>query len=221
MDDLIFTVTDVKEMGYCAREVYYRYCLPALAVEPTVKMQAGVEAGQAVEELEHRRSLRAYGLQDGQREYDVWLESEALGLRGRVDMVIVTPGDGGGAGEAIPVDYKNSGGPGAPAGGRGAKRKKAAAPAPPDWSGDGWGLQLAAYGLMLEEMRGARVERGFIYLIPERAAREIRLAPELKGAVRAQVERMRDMVAGERMPEPPENRAKCAACEYRRFCNDV
>jgi CRISPR-associated exonuclease Cas4 len=224
---MIFTVTDVKEMGYCPRMVYYRYCMPALAVEPTVKMRAGVEAGQAVEELEHRRSLRAYGLQEGQREYDVWLESEALGLRGRVDMVIVAPG-GGGAAEAIPVDYKNSDGPDAPAGrGRAkAKRKKGGPPAVGDAAvgdaavGDGWDLQLAAYGLMLEEMRGARVERGFIYLIPLRAAREVPLTPELKEAVRGQVERMRDMVAGERMAEPPENRAKCAACEYRRFCND-
>jgi CRISPR-associated exonuclease Cas4 len=219
MDDLIFTVTDVKEMGYCPRIVYYHYCLPALAVPATFKMEAGVAAGQAVEELEHRRSLRAYGLQEGQREYDVWLESDALGLRGRVDMVIVAPGPGG-AGETIPVDYKNSDDPGAPAGRRGAgeKRKKRAGQAEEP---NGWALQLAAYGLMLEEMRGARVERGFIYLILARAAREIDLACGLKDAVRAQVERMRDIVARERMPEPPESGAKCAACEYRRFCNDV
>ena len=84
----MFRVTDLKQFVYCARIVYYTYCLPLLR-PVTFKMVAGVEAHDRAEGLEQRRSLRAYGLTSGRRYFDVVLESEALWLRGKVDMVVV------------------------------------------------------------------------------------------------------------------------------------
>lgn len=206
-EPLFFTVTDVKQMGYCPRLVYYHYCLPALSVAPTFHMQAGAVAGQKTEALEHRRSLRAYGLREAgpavpAREFDVWLESERLGLRGRLDMLIVAEG------ELIPVDYKDSQDPGS---GRGAGRQ----------TQHNWQLQLAAYALLLEEARNAVITRGFIYYIPARRARPVALTPELKAEVRSLLAQMAELVAREWMPDPTPRRERCRACEYRRYCNDV
>ncbi len=209
MEPLFFTVTDVKQMGYCPRIVYYQYCLPALNVAPTFHMQAGAQAGQKTEALEHRRSLRAYGLSEAgphlpAREFDVWLESEHLRLRGRLDMLIVA------GGELIPVDYKDSEDPmarGKRAGGRQAQHN--------------WQLQLAAYALLLEATRGATISRGFIYYIPARRARPVALTPALKAEVRCLVDQMEDVAQREWMPAPTPHRERCRACEYRRFCNDV
>ena len=204
MEPLLFTVTDAKQMGYCPRIVYYHYCLPALAVAPTYHMQAGAVAGQKTEALEHRRSLRAYGFSETgpaapRREYDVWLESERLGLRGRLDMLIVS------GAELMPVDYKDS--DASQAGGRQAQHN--------------WQLQLAAYALLLEEARDTVIRRGFIYYIPARRARPVMITPELKAEVRSLVAQMGEMVAREWMPPPTPRRERCRACEYRRFCNDV
>ena len=213
-DRLMFTVTDLKQHEYCARIVYYTYCLPLIR-PTTFKMDAGVQAHDLAPDLERRRSLKAYRLSDGtplngEREFDVWLESDELGLRGRVDMVITRPGaplscaasagEGPGVGaEIIPVEYKDSPGRGGP----------------------GWTLQLAAYGVMLEATRHLPVQRGFVYYLPQRRAREFALTAELEAHVAATVQAMQEMIEFERMPPPTTQRAKCSACEFRRFCNDV
>ncbi len=198
MERLMFTVTDLKQYGYCPRIVYYTYCLPLIR-PTTFKMETGKQAHEVAPDLERRRSLKAYRLSDGEREFDVWLESSELGLRGRVDMLITRQGGDGLAGEVIPVEYKDSPGRGGP----------------------GWVLQLTAYGMMLEATRGLAARRGFIYYIPQRRAREFVLTMELKAQVTANVQTLREMVEFERMPPPVVQRAKCSACEFRRFCNDV
>src|SRR5581483_2325928 len=79
-------VTDLKQFVYCPRIFFYQMCLPR--VRPiTFKMRAGVEAGRSEVGREERRSLRAYGIPAGQREFDVPLRSKRLGVRGKIDMV--------------------------------------------------------------------------------------------------------------------------------------
>jgi CRISPR-associated exonuclease Cas4 len=186
-----FRVTDFKQWVYCPRVLYYLYCLPD--VRPvTFKMQAGTEAGQRTEDLEERRSLRAYGLSAGEREYNVRLSSAQLGLRGTADMVIDA------APEVIPVDFKDS-----------------------DKLGPHFVLQLAAYALLLEEARGCQVQRGFLYLIPLRRAEEVRIDRRLRGKFANALAQMMKMLNTETMPEPTPQRNKCVVCEFRRFCNDV
>ncbi len=191
-------VTDLKQFAYCPRIFYYQVCLPD--VRPiTYKMEEGAAAGRSEVGREERRSLRAYGIAAGEREFDVPLRSKRLGVRGEIDMVITVPGGANGAaGEVIPVDYKLS-----------------------RMAGPHFQLQLAVYGMMLEEMRGVQVRRGFLYEIPLRRAEEIRLDLSLRRKAEQALKQMREILEWERMPPPVRNRAKCATCEFRRFCNDV
>jgi CRISPR-associated exonuclease Cas4 len=188
----VFTVTDLKQFAYCPRVVFYTYCLPLLRPQ-TYKMQESQWAHREEAGREVRRSLRPYGLSEGEREFDVDLYSPTLGLRGRADMVVTT------AEEAIPIDYKQT-------------RREA---------GAHFRLQLAAYGLVLEEMRGLPVQRGFVYSMLTREAEEIPLTPQRLGRVRRTVHEMREMVREERVPPPPRGRGRCVSCEFRRFCNDL
>jgi CRISPR-associated exonuclease Cas4 len=186
-------VTDLKQWAYCPRVFFYQTCLPD--VRPTTyKMEAGVEAGRSEVGREERRSLRAYGIAEGAREFDVPLYSTRLGVRGEVDMVVTVVGSG----EVIPVDYKLS-----------------------RIAGAHFQLQLCVYGMMLEEMRGVRVTRGFLYEIPLRRAEQIDLTMGLRRKAEQAVRQMREILEQERMPAPVKNRAKCVVCEFRRFCNDV
>ncbi|MEA3397371.1 MAG: CRISPR-associated protein Cas4 [Chloroflexota bacterium] len=185
-------VSDLRQYAYCPRIVYYHYCLPQIR-PVTYKMTAGQEAHTQEEGRERRRSLRAYHLADGQRYFNLNLESESLGLRGKVDMAIRR------AEEVIPVEYKDS----------------------PGRMGKHILLQLAAYGMLLAEKWGWPAARGFVYYIPARRAREIPLTPELQAEVRQTVAHIQELVKAERMPGPPSQRRKCEICEFRRFCNDV
>jgi len=193
---LIFTVTDLKQYTYCPRVVFYSYCLPLLR-PTTYKMEAGIAAHEKAGRREQRRTLAAYGLEEGKRHFDVWVESSILGLRGRVDLVIEV-------GEAeerewIPVEYKQT-------------RRR---------TGPHIRRQLAAYGMMLEETWGGTVRRGFVYSLVTRKAEEVALTERLRRGVREVTAAMREMVEREAMPGPPRSHRQCVSCEFRRFCNDV
>lgn len=203
----MFIVTDLKHLAYCPRQVYYAYCLPGMRLAPTAKMALGRAANATTEDLEHRRSLRAYGLREGRREFNVWLESEALNLCGRLDMLITAPTEAGV--ELIPVDYKDS----APPEARGRR-------VPPAVWHD-WMMQLTAYAMLVEAARGQPVARGFIYYIPARRAREVTFGEALRQEVQMGLRAIEAMVMAERQPPPTPHRRRCAACEYRRLCNDV
>jgi CRISPR-associated exonuclease Cas4 len=162
-------------------------------------MSAGIEAQTEEEVREARRSLRVYGLRRGEYDSNVYLESPRLGLRGQVDMVIKTDDNLKGEVELIPIDYKLSSGP----------------------LGTHFKLQLLAYGLMLEEIYNIPVRRGFLYAIPKRRASEVIFTPALRHTLSQALAMMTEMALQELMPAPTTQRAKCEACEFRRFCNDV
>jgi CRISPR-associated exonuclease Cas4 len=193
--DVPWQVTDLKQYAYCPRILYFHTCLPR--VRPTTyKMQASVEAHEEAEDLEQRRSLRAYGLKQGERHFDVWLTSERLGMRGRVDMVIETGARA--QHRAIPVDYKLS-----------------------EKAGEHFELQLAAYALLLEDCWGMPAPYGFLYLIPLRRAHKVCITPRLRTALGETLAAMNEMLLREWTPPPTPHKAKCQVCEFRRFCNDV
>ena len=147
--------------------------------------------------LEERRSLRAYGLRAGERQFDVALTSARLGLSARIDLVITRPTAKGR--EAVVVDYKLS---------------EREAPA-------NYKLQLAAYALLVEEVWGMPVRQGFLYHLPQRRAEAVPLTLPLRRKVSATVTAIRHAILSEQMPSPPTALGKCISCEFRRFCNDV
>ncbi len=196
--DATLEVTDLKQWVMCGRVVWYQHCLPAIR-PVTSLMEQGKRAHVAEAGREERRSLRAYGLEQGERFFDVGLRSERLGLRGRVDLVIAVPDRGCAGAYAVVVDYKDS----------------------EQQPGAHVRLQLAAYALLVEEEWGLPVRAMFSYGLPMREAFAVPLTAALRRRVVETVAAIRAAVAGERLPEPPGSRGLCRQCEFRRFCNDV
>ena len=184
--------TDLKQWLYCARIVYYGYCMPLPHV-PTPAMQAGRDLHERIEFLERRRTLRAYNLSAGERQFEIWLKSHAHGLSGKLDMLVSTVQG------RFPVDFKMTRGE----------------------AGDNHRLQLAAYALMLEEQFACKVETGFIYLIPYRNAVVVPIDAGLRERLLAGMADMRAMIRAERFPAPTPERGRCWDCEFKNFCNDV
>ncbi len=187
-----FRVIDLKQYVYCRRILYYHTVLPD--VRPvTYKMEAGIAAHTVAQGRERRRTLRAYGLQSGERYFDVPLFSTKLALSGELDMLIDTET------ELIPVDYKAT-----------------------NREGPHFRLQLMAYGRLLEVTRpGAVVRRGFLYLMQTRTAVEVSFTRQLRRRLDDALEEMRAIAETQRMPAPTTQRKRCTNCEFRRFCNDV
>lgn len=189
--DDLFTTTDLKQYIYCPRILYYHTCLPH--VRPTTgNMQAGIAAHTAEEARAKRRSLRMYSELDGERHFEMAIAAPTLGLTGKIDEVVDT------GSELIPVDYKLA-----------------------TTAGYHFKVQLAAYALLLEETQTVIVRRGYLYLIPQRRADEVRITPRLRRTVREALVAMDHIRATEQMPGPTEQRRRCTDCEFRRFCNDV
>jgi len=191
-----FRVIDLKQYVYCPRILYYHTVLPQ--VRPlTYKMAAGIAAHTETEQREKRRSLRTYGLQQGERQFNVPLYVPELHLSGELDMLIET------ATELIPVDFKQS------------KRE-----------GDHFRLQLLAYGRLLDavcnpQQKQKTIQRGFLYLIPQRQAVEVRFTPSLQRKFEKAMVQLHVIAENQQMPSPTKQNGRCVDCEFRRFCNDV
>jgi CRISPR-associated exonuclease Cas4 len=78
-DDVLFTVTDLKQYSFCPRVFYYEHCLPHIRPR-THKMDIGHEEHEAEQKRAERRTLRQYGI---------------------IDEVVYTED-----GRLLPVDYK-------------------------------------------------------------------------------------------------------------------
>jgi len=196
--DWLFEVTDLKQYIVCPRIVYYRYCLPR--VRPiTGLMEEGILHHEEEDAREERRSLRNYGLSEGERVTHLALRSTALGLTGRLDLAIATPSRESANAEGVIVEYKYS-------------EQKA---------GPHFALQLAAYALLLEEAWNIPVKRGYLYSIPLKRAEQIPITLRLRKKVIQTIQSIRQSIESEAMPAAPSSQYRCVTCEFRRFCNDV
>lgn len=191
MSPLELTVTDIRQHTYCPRIPYYRYVLP-LERPVTAKMDLGKEEHETTSAKEARRTLKAYGIKEGERRFGVDLYSKSLGLRGKIDMVIFTPQ------EIIPVEYKMTAEVGL--------HHK---------------YQLTAYAMLAEHTFGSTVSRAFAYLTPAKRAQEVPITAAMRAHVKKILADLRASIAYERLPRPTPHRKRCTDCEYRRFCGDV
>jgi len=189
--DLI-PVTDLKQWAYCPRIVYYHRVMPAVG-KPTFKMKEAAAAQDLIESLEMRRSLLKYGLDGAYRRFNVWLTDQALGLSGKIDLLLESEE------EVAVVDFKlTSGEP-----------------------GDNHRMQLAGYSMLVEAACGKRARRAFLYRIPDNRVFAAEVTEELRRQVLCGLEGIRRVGETQRMPEPTPVRGRCVECEYANYCADV
>jgi len=185
-------VSDIKQYFYCQRIIYYTYCLP-VPRPVTHPMQAGTVEHEVLSVFERRRSLRRYGLHEGERRFHVSLQAPLLGLAGVLDMLVISPE------RSFPVEFKYTD-----------QRLNMNAK-----------CQLVAYAMIVEECLGKPVECGFIYRIQKQDVTAIPVSLELRQKIPHALTGMREIIEREQMPDPPRQRGRCVECEFRRYCRDV
>ena len=184
-------VTELKQWVYCQRIVYYHQVMGAS--HQTFKMQEGVRAQEMIESLEMRRTLREYRLEGASRQFGVWLSDEAVGLSGKVDLLLR------GATESAVVDFKLTSGD----------------------VGENHRMQLAGYALLVEAVLGLRVPVAFLFRIPDNQVFPVEIGETLKDRVRAAVVEIRRMREVEELPSATAVRGRCVECEYANYCGDI
>ena len=155
--------------------------------------RSALKAQDQFERLEVRRSLEKYGLYDAKREFAVTLSCPVVGLSGRIDLLVSNDK------QAAIVDFKLT----------------ASEP------GANLHLQLAAYGLMVEEARGLPVNTVFIYRIPDDRLFPIDLTIDLRKSVLDTIASIRALDNAAMFPEPTPVRGRCEECEFANFCADI
>ena len=184
-------VADLKQYLYCPRKVYFTYVMP-IEKKPTFKMNYGKIMEEKIDRLEVRRTFKRYRLLQGKRYFHVAVKSESLSLSGQIDLLITVHD------HIYPVEFKFV---------RGFPYKSHL-------------YQLAGYALILEDIYGAEVNRGFFYFIPDEKIFAIKISKELKASCLKVLEEIRDMILTQRMPYPV-NRNRCLECECQNFCRDI
>lgn len=190
---MMFNPTDVRQVLYCPRVIYWTYVQPVPKV-PTYKMKLGTETHQADIRADRQGRRRRKGLPEGERQYDVMLESKKLGLRGKVDMLITSN-----TGELFPVELKPSP--------RLEIRHQ---------------YQLVCYAMLVAEIYDREVTQAYIWSQGAREALPVTITSAKTEYVVDAVSRIRRIVETESFPAPTRGRggAKCTDCEFRRYCGE-
>jgi len=185
-------VTDIKQFMYCRRIIYFTYCQP-VKKKDTYKMKFGSEQHDLVKQLEKRRTLKRYGIEEGEKIFKCQLFSKKYKLSGRLDLLIETERD------LIPIELKYS-----------TKEPRI-----------NHKFQLAAYMLLLEEKRKTGIRRGLIHTIPNKKTYSYNNSDKLRNKVKNILNEIRELIREEFFPAKPRGWKKCKECEYKKYCGDV
>ncbi|MCX8177087.1 MAG: CRISPR-associated protein Cas4 [Candidatus Bathyarchaeota archaeon] len=193
----LVSVTDVKHYVYCPRLVYFDRVLHAQPVFGS-QQEESQELHMEYVRKELRRKDAVYYSPEfvgAEKLLFVPLVSKALQLQGVVDCIIRTV-----KGEYVPVEYKNMN----------SDRGKAYM----DHK-----YQLVAYALLIEEIFGTVVKRGFINYIPEELVLKSEITPTMKSYVKRVVGHIKRIIREEKLPPIRVAPHKCqGGCGHKQTC---
>lgn len=175
MTDELVNVSDLNQYQYCPRRYWYLHFYDTQGrnyyrIEGKTRHENKSKRGNWLNEL--------------------YLESESLGLKGKIDVLDLEDG------RTIPVERKRAG------------------------SGDYfWNdeVQIAGYCMLLEANIDESVREGAIYLYETDQRMHVPITEDHRKAVRETVESMRSMSPDE-VPPLTDNPKKCEKCSTRKYC---
>lgn len=188
----VVRVSDLRQWIYCPRVIWWTHVCPVGKIE-SFKMKQGQAKEQRLQRLQRRRTLRAFGLKEGQVECNVSLYSEKLGLSGKLDMLIRR------GIMRFPVEVKFTRGP--------ARLNHR--------------LQLAGYALLLEAIFGVTVPHGYLVRLPDDTVDKVLIDEPLRNLAWKTIQAVRITIRHEQIPPPASIASSCVDCEYVHFCGDV
>lgn len=186
-------ISMIRQFAFCPRIPYYREIL-GIEVKAPLWVEQGVVYHNAVEKMLPRRSLKRFQLENAVLQTSVPVRSERLGIFGQADAVLYEEDS------AAPIEIKT--------------QKWDAKPT------RGQRLQLAAYGMAIEDSRNLNVRNTFFLVEGKRKVHTISLDDKIRDDVRKTIDRIREIFAMQILPDSSASLYQCGQCEYLTFCND-
>lgn len=175
MTNELVNVSDLNQYQYCSRRYWYLHFFDTQGrnyyrIEGKTKHENKSTRGNWLNEL--------------------YLESESLGLKGKIDVLDLEDG------RTVPVERKRAG------------------------TGDYYRndeVQIAGYCMLLEDHIGEPVREGAIYFYETDQRMHVPITEDHRVTVQETVEAMRSMSADE-VPSLTDNPNKCQKCSARSYC---
>ena len=171
----MINVSDLNQYGYCPRRYWYLHFYDT--------------QGRNYERIDGKTTHESKSTR-GDWINEIYLESEGLGLKGRID---VLDDDGE---DMVPVERKRS------------------QSGQYYWNDE---LQLAGYCMLLEANIDERVPVGVIYLYSTDEREQIRITERHREAVQEAVRQIKSMTVDD-VPPLVDNPNKCEKCSTREYC---
>jgi CRISPR-associated exonuclease Cas4 len=180
----------LRQHQFCPRVPYFN---ENRGINPSDRpwQRQGVTFHKQQEMLNKRRNLSRFNLAEGSVEYQVHLVGKELPLHGVCDAVITANG------HLYPLEFKLFGN----------KPNK------------GHKLQVAAYGMLLEQQFNQPVMTGFI-LIGTKGKTEIIDMAQWRNQVESAVIAIQANLISPLLPHSSASQAQCGQCEYLNYCAD-
>jgi CRISPR-associated exonuclease Cas4 len=175
MTEELVNVSDLNQFQYCPRRYWYLHFFDTQGrnyyrIEGKTRHENKASRGDWVNEL--------------------YLESESLGLKGKIDVLDLEDG------RTIPIERKRAGS------------------GEYYWNDE---VQIAGYCLLLEENIAGSVREGAIYLYETDQRMHIPITEDHREAVRDAIDAMRSMTP-DTVPPLTDNPNKCEKCSTREYC---
>jgi len=175
MTDELVNVSDLNQYQYCPRRYWYLHFFDTQGrnyqrIEGKTRHENKSKRGNWLNEL--------------------YLESESLGLKGKIDVLDLEDG------RTVPVE------------------RKRASSGDYYWNDE---VQIAGYCMLLEANIDESVREGAIYLYETDQRMHVPITEDHREAVRETVDAMRSMSPGE-VPSLTDNPTKCEKCPTREYC---
>ena len=171
----MINVSDLNQYGYCPRRYWYLHFYDT--------------QGRNYERIDGKTTHESKSTR-GDWINEIYLESEGLGLKGRID---VLDDDGE---DMVPVERKRS------------------QSGQYYWNDE---LQLAGYCMLLEANIDERVPVGVIYLYSTDEREQIRITERHREAVQEAIRQIKSMTVDD-VPPLVDNPNKCEKCSTREYC---
>jgi CRISPR-associated exonuclease Cas4 len=187
------TITHVLEHLYCPRFTYFEY---VLLVPERQERRWKVQKGRQVH-LERSKMNKSYlrkKLGVVERQFDVPMASEALGVRGVADEVLTFED-----GTMGPFDYKFAKAPRKPF-----RNQR---------------IQCVLYGMLIEEHFGCQVDRGYLcYTRDNYRVMDVPITDRDRREARNIVSEVIHVIQDGFLPCPTSQASRCVDCCYRNIC---
>lgn len=181
----------LRQFLFCPRIPYFHEVLGIRPAQP-LWVRQGIDWHHRQEILSRNRTLARFDLLQARRLSQVQLASEAHGLHGIADLVLLTPE------EVIPVEFKQG-------------------PAPLNKGGQ---LQLTAYGVLAEEKFKLPFRRSFVLSGEKAKATCFPDSPERRAQLAQTVAELNRTLETPLLPDSSASVPQCGQCEFLAHCND-